>query len=221
MAGDGDTISGSAITVDASGMLNMTATDTISGGSLLVYGTLNADGTADTIADSSNVTVDVRGLLNVNGSLTLTADTVSNDQAQGIVVSGGSLTLNSGTTITNTVTADTITVDWRHADARRHHRDLRRHHHRRLGGTLTMAGTADAISGAILDNSGTFNANGTDTLTADTVSNSHAMVVSGSLTLNSGTTITNAAPPTPSPSIWRHADARRHRHDLRRHHHRR
>ena len=122
MAGDVDTISGSAITVDASGMLNMTATDTISGGSLLVYGTLNADGTADTIADSSNVTIESGGLLNVSGSLTLTADTVTNDQAQGIVVSGGSLTLNSGTTITNTVTADSIIVElWRHADARRHH----------------------------------------------------------------------------------------------------
>ena len=60
-----------------------------------------------------------------------------------------------------------------------------------------MAGTADVISGAILDNSGTFNANGTDTLTGDSISNSHIMLVSGStLTLlddtvdNSGGLIT-------------------------------
>ena len=137
-SGLGDTISGSAITVDASGMLNMTGIDTISGGSLLVYGTLKADGTADAIADSSNVTIEFGGLLNISGSLTLSDDTVTNDQAQGIVVSGGSLTLNSGTTITNSATADSIIVDfWHDADAGRHLGDLRRRHH---GGRRRQAG---------------------------------------------------------------------------------
>ena len=82
------------------------------------------------------------------------------------------MTLNSGSSITNLATADsitransgatltlddtskivggTITVD--------------------SGGTLTMAGTADLISGAILDEfRDEVNANGTDTWSADTV----------------------------------------------------
>ena len=85
-----------------------------------------------------------------------------------------------------------------------------------------MAGTADVISGAILDNSGTVNANGTDTLSADTVSNSHAIDVSGSLTLNSGSSITNlATADTHHGRQQCHADARRHQQDRRRHHHRR
>ncbi len=100
MAGSssGDLIAGS--TVDVSGTLNMTGIDTISGGSLSISGTLNADGSSDTIEDSSSVTIASGGTLNVSGSLTLTDDTVTNDQA--IVVESGSLTLKvSGTAITN------------------------------------------------------------------------------------------------------------------------
>ena len=91
----------------------------------------------------------------------------------------GSLTLNSGSSITNLATADT------HHGRRR--RQLTLDDTSKIvggtitvdsGGTLTMAGTADLISGAILDNSGTVNANGTDTWTADTVSNSHVIEVS-------------------------------------------
>ncbi len=126
--GLGDTISGSII--DVSGTLTMSGTDQILGGSIVIDGKLNADGT-DTISGTT-ITVDSGGLLNTDGTVTLGDDTVTNDQAAGIVVSGGSLTLNSGTTITNTLTADSIVVElWGDADAGRHHGDLRRHHHHR------------------------------------------------------------------------------------------
>ena len=183
--------SGGLVTIDAGGVLAMTGADTISGGTVTVSsgGQLIASGSSDTIEDSASVTIDSGGLLAVSGgTLTLTDDQVTNDQAINVI--SGSLTLTSGTSITNNdaitveasglltlddtskISGGTITVD--------------------SGGTLTMAGTADLISGAILDNSGTVNANGTDTWSADTVSNSHAIDVSGSLTLNSGSSITNA-----------------------------
>src|SRR6202034_3980677 len=141
----------------------------------------------------SGAILDNSGTFNANGTDdTLTADTVSN--SHDMVVSGA-LTLNSGTSITNAASGDTITVD---SGAKLTLDDTSLISGGTItvdsGGTLTMAGSGDVISGAILDNSGTFNANGTDdTLTADTVSNSHDMVVSGALTLNSGTSITNAA----------------------------
>ena len=79
MAGSssGDLIAGS--TVDVSGTLNMTGIDPISGGSLSISGTLNADGSSDTIEDSSSI-IASGGTLNVSGSLTLTDDTVTNDR---------------------------------------------------------------------------------------------------------------------------------------------
>ena len=84
----------------------MSGTDQILGGSIVIDGKLNADGT-DTISGTT-ITVDSGGLLNTDGTVTLGDDTVTNDQAAGIVVSGGSLTLNSGTTITNTLTANSM-----------------------------------------------------------------------------------------------------------------
>ena len=133
MAGDVDTISGSAITIDVCGLLNMTATDTISGGSLLVYGTLNGDGTADTIADSSNVTIESGGLLSVSGSLTLSA----RHRHQRSSPRHCRLRRQPDAQFRHhhhqRPHADSIIVDsWGDADARRHHQDLRRHHHGRL-----------------------------------------------------------------------------------------
>ena len=193
-SGLGDTISGSAITVDASGMLNMTGIDTISGGSLLVYGTLKADGTADAIADSSNVTIESGGLLNISGSLTLSDDTVTNDQAQGIVVSGGSLTLNSGTTITNSATADSIIVDF--------------------GTTLTLDDTSAIFGGAItVDGGGKLVMDGSGL--GDTISGSAITVdASGALNMTGIDTISGGSI---TIEFRRHADHGRHRHADRRH----
>ena len=179
-----------AITAEASGLVTLDNATSISGGTITVDsgGTLTMAGTADVI---SGAILDNSGTFNANGTDTLTGDSISNSH---IMLVSGSLTLNSGTSITNLATADTITVD---SNATLTLDDTSKIVGGTItvdsGGTLTMAGTADVISGAILDNSGTFNANGTDTLTGDGISNSHIMLVSGSLTLNSGTSITNLA----------------------------
>ena len=99
-SGGGDNIDGSS--PRRLGTLNMTGIDTISGGThrYRSSGQLIASGSNDTIEDSTSVTIDSGGLLEVTGgTLTLTDDQVTNDQA--IKVISGSLTLTSGTSITD------------------------------------------------------------------------------------------------------------------------
>ena len=186
--GLGDTISGSII--DVSGTLTMSGTDQILGGSIVIDGKLNADGT-DTISGTT-ITVDSGGLLNTNGTVTLGDDTVTNDQAAGIVVSGGSLTLNSGTTITNTLTANSIVID---SGATLTLDDTTAISGGTItidtGGKLVMDGTGlgDTISGSIIDVSGTLTMSGTDQILGGSIVIDGKLNADGTDTI-SGTTIT-------------------------------
>ncbi len=125
----GATLDGVALTNGGSGIVVSGATLTLNDKTVISGSTLTVENTggSELVVTAGSGTDGA-----TSGGATLGDDTVTNDQAAGIVVSGGSLTLNSGTTITNTLTADFIVVElWGDADAGRHHGDLRRHHHHR------------------------------------------------------------------------------------------
>ena len=188
---------GGTITVASGGTLTFTDTgsntDTVLGGTLNIYGALNADDT-DTIS-GANITIDSGATLSTDGTDTLTADTITNDGVGGaIVVSGGSLTLNSGTSISNTTTSDTITVD---SGATLRLDDTSSISGGGItidgGGTLTMAGSGagDSISGSTVtvDSAGQLKLTGIDTISGAniTIDSGATLSTDGTDTISSAT----------------------------------
>ena len=185
-----------AVTVESGASLTLLGAASVAGGQLNNIGTLNLQGVV--IVDFSthlasgytvlkNGVLNNTGQINVSESNTIDGETINNDQAGAISITGW-LTLDNGSHITNVGATNAETVA---AGATLVLQDTSYI----TGGKVANAGTinlngSSALKNGTLANSGTLNAAGTTALLNETVTNDPTGIVDviGALTLN-GTTI--------------------------------